>query len=289
MDKVSYSSPAKINLFLEIKGKRDDGYHEILTWMHTISLYDNITISKSALDYSTLRSRDTGIPFGKRNLCIKAFDTVRDNSRMRKSDTVEISLDKQIPLGSGLGGGSSNAASVIVGLDELFELELGRAEKVRIASLVGSDVPFFVVGGSSVVSGRGEVLSPLPHLPHPLHLVIVKPEFSVSTGEAYKWVKMHKGSKTIDNEKLAAKISEGDIDFIFSSMFNVFEPIVTKKFPALKNISGRMKDAGCLTTQMTGSGSGVFGICADAEAASQAADALSQEADIAFVYACRTL
>jgi len=289
VDKVSYSSPAKINLFLEIKGKRNDGYHEILTWMQTISLYDNITISKSALDYSTLRSRDTGIPFGKRNLCIKAFDTVRENSRMKKSDTVEISLDKQIPLGSGLGGGSSNAASVIVGLDELFELELDRAEKIRIASLVGSDVPFFIIGGGALASGRGEILSPLPRLPQPLHLVVVKPEFSVSTGEAYKWVKKHKGAKTIDREDIAAKITSGDTDFIIDSMFNAFEPIVSEKYPALKKISSRMMEAGCIKTQMTGSGSGIFGICADSDTASRAADALSQEADITFVYACRSL
>lgn len=289
MDKVSYKSPAKINLFLEIKGKRDDGYHEISTWMQTVDLCDDITIVKSAQDYSTLRSRDTGIPFGKRNLCIRAFDMVRDNTTMKKTDTVEITLDKRIPLGSGLGGGSSNAASVINGLDEIFELKLDRDKKIELAATVGSDVPFFLLGGGAIANGRGEQLEPLPPLPAPLWLVVVKPEFSVSTGEAYKWVKKSKGGKTITREKIAPHIEKGDIAFILDHLYNAFEPIIAEKYPLLNSIREQMIEAGCLKAQMTGSGSGMFGICEDEPAARNAANRLGRSNDLTFVEVCKTI
>ncbi|MFA6450617.1 MAG: 4-(cytidine 5'-diphospho)-2-C-methyl-D-erythritol kinase [bacterium] len=289
MDKVSYNSPAKINIFLDIKGKRDDGYHEIFTWMQAVDLCDKITISKSAQDYSTLRSRDTGIPFGKRNLCIKAFETVRDNTDMKKTDTVEISLEKVIPLGSGLGGGSSNAASVINGLDEIFELQLSREKKIELAAMVGSDVPFFLLSGGALAHGRGELLEPLPALPAPLWLVIAKPDFSVSTGEAYKWVKNHKGGKIIAREQIAARLEAGDISFILDNLYNAFEPIISEKYPLLSSIKQQMLEAGCLKAQMTGSGSGMFGICADEASARSAAEKLEPSNDLAFVAACKTL
>ena len=289
MDKVTYSSPAKINLFLEVKGIRGDGYHEISTWMQAVDICDTITVAKSAQDYSTLRSRDTSIPFGKRNLCIKAFETVRDNTGMKKTDTVEIALDKQIPLGSGLGGGSSNAASVIIALNELFELGLDTAKKLRLATMVGSDVPFFVLGGGALAHGRGEILEPLPPLPKPLWLVIAKPEFSVSTGEAYKWIKKHRGAKSLALDKLSKKIESGDTQFILDNMYNAFEPVIAAKHPQIEDIKKRMLDAGCLKAQMTGSGSGVFGVCSDEAAAQAAAEALAGAEDLPFVASCRTI
>ncbi len=289
MDKVTYSSPAKINLFLEVKGRREDGYHEILTWMQTIDICDSITIAKSPRDFSTLRSRDTSIPFGKRNLCIKAYETLRDQSSMEKSDTVEISLDKQIPLGSGLGGGSSNAASVITGLDELFNLGLDMRKRLDIAAQVGSDVPFFILGGGAIAQGRGEKLEQLAPLPKPIWLVVAKPEFSVSTGEAYKWLKKHKGSKSVDAGKLSKKIASGDLQFILDNMYNAFEPVIAEKFPQIDSIKKKMAEAGCLKSQMTGSGSGIFGICADEATAQAAASSLSGDHDIPFVAACKTI
>lgn len=289
MNKINHSSPAKINLFLEIKGRREDGYHEITSWLHTIDLCDDITVSRSKNEYSTLKSDDTEIPFGKRNLCIKAFEAVRDNSTMSPGDTVEIDLKKRIPLGSGFGGGSSNAASVINGLNKLFKLGLAAEDRLRLAAQVGSDVPFFIRGGSAIATGRGEKLHPLPPLPRPVWIVAAMPDFSVSTGDAYKWVKDYAGRRELDIKELEIKIETGDLEYILEKSFSAFEEIVAEKHPEIKELIRKAVEAGCLKAQLNGSGSGIFGICENESAARAAANELTKDETVSFVTVCRTL
>ncbi|HOY63124.1 MAG: 4-diphosphocytidyl-2-C-methyl-D-erythritol kinase [bacterium ADurb.Bin236] len=288
MDSASFTSPAKINLFLDIRGKRPDGYHETLTWMQTIDLCDTLTLARSARDFSTLRSDNSSMPLGKRNLCIKAYEAARAAAG-DAVDSVEISLKKRVPLGSGLGGGSSNAASVIKGLNVLFSLGMTDEKMSKIAAGVGTDVPFFIRGGAAIASGRGEIISPLPSLPAPIHLLVAKPEASVSTGEAYKWVKGYKGERDLDREETAARIASGDLQYVMDRMFNCFEEIVFGRLPALAALKSKLLDAGCVKAQMTGSGSAVFGICPDEKTARSAASALSADDDTLFVAACRTI
>jgi 4-diphosphocytidyl-2-C-methyl-D-erythritol kinase len=289
VNKIDCKSPAKINLFLSVKNKREDGFHEIATWMCAIDLCDDISITRSKNEYSTFKSEDTEIPFGKRNLCIKAFDIVRENTSMSAGDTVEIDIEKRIPLGSGFGGGSSNAASVINGLDKLFKLKLSHEEKIRLAAMVGSDVPFFIDSGNALATGRGEILRQLPPFPKPLWLVVAKPDFAISTGDAYKWIKDFKGAATPDPAELAAKIESGDVEYIISKTFNSFEPVVAEKHPVINVLLKKMAAAGCVKAQMSGSGSGLFGICKTESDARAAAKKLEGDDLLPFVAVCRTL
>lgn len=287
MNRIVLTSPAKINLFLEIKGKRDDGYHNVLTWLHTIDLADELKIGVSESEYCKLRTHDTSIPFGKRNLCIKAYEAMKADAGIDKP--VEIQLDKVIPLGSGLAGGSSNAASVIRGANQLFNLGMPEDRLRDIGSKVGTDVPFFITGGSALGRGRGTELTPLPPFPAPLWLVLAKPEAKVSTGDAYKWIKGHHGEKNIDEAELSGKIEAGDFEFLCSILHNSFENVIFEKYPQLEDIRKRLLDEGCAAARMTGSGSTVYGLCENEEKARAVADSLSGWDMLSFVRACRTL
>jgi len=281
------SSPAKINLFLEIKGRRPDDYHEVVTWMHAVDVADSIIIGKSELDICTLRSEDTTIPFGKRNLCIKAYEALKQETGLR--ETVKITLKKSIPLGSGLGGGSSNAAAVLTGCNELFGLGLNDNRLMEIAAGVGSDVPFFIRGGSALATGRGTDITPLPDFPEPLWLVIAKPETAVSTGDAYKWIKGYSGEKAVDARELEKRILAGDRQFVLDLLHNSFEQSVFERYPAVREVKRQLLAEGCAAALMTGSGAAVFGVCDSEKQARHIEKSLKGWERISFVRACRTL
>lgn len=287
MDSITCASNAKINLFLEIKGKRSDGYHEIRTLFQEISLGDEITLKKSSQEYSVLRCNDTTIPFGKRNLCIKAYDLMREHTKLK--DTVEIELEKKIPLGAGLGGGSSNGACVIKSLNKLYELGLGHQEMSDLAAKAGSDISFFIYGGMAVGSGRGEIIHKLPDLKTPIWLTLVKPAISVSTGNAYQWVKGYQGKRDLDESELAAKILADDHEYIINNIYNAFEPIVINKMPELDVFRQDLVNAGCLKVSMSGCGSAFYGICSDKGHAEEVADSFADRDDITLAAACHTV
>jgi len=287
VDSIVRTSPAKINLFLEVSGKRSDGYHEIFSWMHTVDLSDHVTVAHSSLEHCTLRTRDTTIPFGKRNLCIKAYDAICEETGLKEK--VEITLEKSIPLGSGLAGGSSNAASVLVCLNELFELGIDDDRLRKISADIGSDVPFFITGGSALALGRGTDIRPLPTFPDPVWLVIAKSEVSVSTGDAYKWIKKNYGDRRPDEKELATRVEAGDLEYVCDMAYNAFEEVICNRYPVVREIEERLKSEGCMATLMTGSGSAVFGICENRAAAENIASSMSDWDILTFCRTCRTL
>ena len=288
MDSVSCTSYAKINLFLEIQGKRADGYHEISSLFQEVSFADDITLRRIQSEYSVLKSNNTRLPFGKRNLCIKACDQMREDAGW--GDTVEISLTKRVPLGSGLGGGSSNAAAVITGLNRLYDLGLDNEQLSGIGLKVGSDVPFFIHGGTAVARGRGEIITPMPRFPKPIWLVLVKPRrVSVSSGNAYEWVRGYRGERTLNDAELERKIADGDFEYILDHVYNAFEHIVLKKYPILENYRRDLEEAGCIKVGMTGSGSTHFGICENEEKARAVAARFEDRDDLSLAGAFHTI
>ena len=268
-------------------GKRGDGYHDICTLFHTITLSDTVELSRSQQPYSILRSDNPMLPFGKRNLCIKAYESVRENTGMEQ--TVEIQLKKNIPLGSGLGGGSSNAACVIKGVNELFELGLTPERMGDMGLHVGTDVPFFIYGGAAVGRGRGGRITPMSTFPEPVWLTLIKPRMSVSTGNAYKWVKAYRGKRELDDAELSKKLGEGDLEYIFGLMFNAFEPIVLAKYTELARYPKELKEAGCIKVQMTGCGSSFYGFCENEKQARSVADAFQDREDVVLAGAYHTV
>lgn len=243
-------SHAKINWSLRILRKRDDGYHEIETLFQTISLHDTLTFRKGeALSFSV---DEPSIPADETNLVMRA-------ARAIGSPPVVIDLQKRIPAGGGLGGGSSNAAATLVALDRIFSL--GRSSELpAMAAGLGSDVPFFLQGGMAYATGRGEKLTPLP-APAAVPLLLLLPEERVSTAEAYGSV-VHYSAPL--GEERVRKIVEGDFLAHAAELMNDFEPVIFERLPRLRELKRRLLTAGAAWAGMSGSGSTIVGAFRDA-------------------------
>jgi 4-diphosphocytidyl-2-C-methyl-D-erythritol kinase len=242
--------PAKINLSLEIKGLRADGFHEIETLMTPISLADRLTIEKTATAGDVeFMCDDPSLPGGDENLVVRAARLFREATRTTAG--IKIVLEKKIPHGAGLGGGSSDAASTLLGLDELFGTGLSQEDLISLAAQLGSDVPFFIVQSAAVCRGRGEIVNPTP-LNAQLNLLLLKPDFGVPTPWAYgKW----KNARELPDVPYAAHQFSG------VRMVNDLERPVFEKFVLLAYLKTwllRQPEVG--GALMSGSGSTLFGV-----------------------------
>jgi len=238
--------PAKVNLGLNVLYKREDGYHEIKSCMAEIPLRDVLEILPS----DSFRFLQTGLSIEgslESNLCVKAFRLMEERYGI---GPVYMHLRKIIPMGAGLGGGSADATYVLIGLNELFELNLDDSTLESLAAELGSDCAFFVKGGVQMSEGRGEVLSPLSIDLKGYYLKLIYPALHIGTGEAYGNV--HFESDVSGYEKL--------IDGDFSGLINSFEQHAFSKFPELGEIKQSLKDEGAFYAAMSGSGSSVFGL-----------------------------
>lgn len=247
---------AKINLYLDVLFKRPDGYHELDTIFQTVGLCDELFFEKQGRGL-LLSVSDPAIPAGPENLIWKAHEAV---SRLRPGavEGVRIHLEKRIPHGAGLGGGSADAAATLLGLDALFDLRMSDEELRSAALQIGMDVPFCLMGGTARASGRGEILAPLSRKLD-FQAMIVHPGFGVSTKEAYAALNMGGEPK----EPCAANWAEilcGDkVDDLWNVLYNKFEEVIFKQYPVLSNIKTELLKGGCSAALMTGSGSAVCG------------------------------
>lgn len=254
MDKISLKAPAKINLYLNVIGKREDGYHDIESLMQTIDLYDEITLEKS--DSLELECNDPLLPKNQDNIALKAAVILQNKIHF---PGVKITLKKNIPYGSGLGGGSSDAAFVLRGLIDLYNLKPTNSEKMEIAAGVGSDVPFFLSGGQAIVSGRGENVKPV-RVPLDYSLVIIAPQTKSSTAEAYKKVKISLTRENRPSLLLKRKIEPSRFYKMIGLFSNDLEKTVLAAMPELRDYKNLLLRSGALFSSLTGSGSAVFGI-----------------------------
>jgi 4-diphosphocytidyl-2-C-methyl-D-erythritol kinase len=242
--------PAKINLGLHVLYKRSDGFHEIESVMYPLPFYDVLEIlpaQKNSFKQSGIIFADTN----EKNLCEKAVDLMQSKFN---APPVSIHLRKQIPVGAGLGGGSADAAYVILGLNELFRLELSNLEMEEVAATLGSDCPFFIQNKVRMVSGRGEILSDVDCDLSEYFLVLLNPKIHISTKEAYS--KVHPK----ENELNIASILQENISTWQSTLKNDFESPICKQYPLIQECLDQLKIAGAIYTAMSGSGSTVFGI-----------------------------
>ena len=248
---ITLAAPAKINLSLRILGKRPDGFHELETLMAPIMLADEIEIAHGRGKEITLTCNDPGIPTGSENLCVKA--AVAFLEEVGLDDGVAISLLKRIPHGAGLGGGSSDAAAVLKGLNDLFDRPLVNEELHRIGSRLGSDSPFFLADGPSWCRGRGEILEPASELPR-RHLLLVKPPFPITTVWAYG-----KYSELKQSEKLSEPLEKQSLGS--HEIINDLEIPVFKKYILLPLLKQWLREqSGVESAFMTGSGSAMVAV-----------------------------
>jgi len=249
---------AKLNLTLDVLGKREDGYHDLKSVMQTISIRDDIEIDIGTGKPWKLLCSVEGIPTDERNLAWKAAKVYCDAMK-KDPDGIEIRITKRIPSGAGMGGGSADAAAVLRALNRHYGEPLSIMALAELGAQVGSDVPFCTVCGTAMVEGRGERLRKLPDMPECI-FVVCKPDFSVSTPELYKKIDEVAIPKRPDNQAMESALLAGDLGKVAENIFNVFDPVVTADHLELNYIKSIFNSYGSLNQQMTGSGSAVFAI-----------------------------
>jgi len=263
-------SPAKINLFLHIVGKRADGYHDLVTLMCCVGLYDTISLDFSAKEISVACTHPS-VPQDHTNLACRAAKLFLDQTNRKGG--VGITIEKQIPIGAGLGGGSSNAATVMLGLNRFYGQPLSRETLIRLGMAIGADVPFFIDQKPAIATGVGEILEPYSGL-EPYTVVVVFPGFSVSTAEMFKSFNLGL-TKDIEKTKIPRLKNKGfDIQ---RHLCNDFEKIAVAKYPEIGAIKNVLLKHGAKGALMSGSGSAVFGLFRDREEAGKAYPALSRQ------------
>jgi len=258
MTNKSFTLPsfAKINWLLRILGKREDGFHELCTVFQTVSLFDEITFEES-VDL-TLACDDQNIPTGETNLIFKAAERLRDEFNIKKG--ARIHLEKRIPAPGGLGGGSSNAAVALLGLATLWKLEIGFEKLVEIGARLGSDVPFFLYGGTAFGTGRGTQILPLQDLEEKF-LLIVTPDVQVSTAQAFARTRAPR--LTNETSKSILKICQneaGSFDPRQREFSNDFEKSVFQVEPEIARVKQRLLESGAKKAILSGSGASVLAI-----------------------------
>ncbi|MBN1448239.1 MAG: 4-(cytidine 5'-diphospho)-2-C-methyl-D-erythritol kinase [Bacteroidetes bacterium] len=260
---MTVRSYAKINLGLRILGKRPDGFHTLQTIFHRVNLYDTIRLERTDGGV-TLESNRSDIPRDRSNLCVRAAEMLLRGS---SGEGVHIDLQKRIPAGAGLGGGSSNAASVLRALPRLLGMDIPEEEVQEIAAMLGSDVPFFLHDGSAKAGGRGEILEYFPYS-CPWWIVLVIPDVHVSTAWAYARLRLRlRAQPELPDLRTALLRAEDHADALNLVMHNDFEGPVLEAFPVIGQIKERLREGGARGVLMSGSGSAVFGLFDDEQAA----------------------
>ena len=251
---------AKINLGLDVLGRREDGYHNVRMVMQTIYLYDNITIRRTKESGITLESNLYFLPNDEGNIAYKAAKLLMDEFQIQ--DGVHITLDKHIPVAAGLAGGSANAAAVLVGMNRMFSLGLSEEELMERGVNLGADVPYCVMRGTVLAEGIGEELTRLSALPK-CYILIAKPGISVSTRTVYEKLDALSITEHPDIDGVIKGLENQDLKAIASSMGNVLEQVTVDAYPIIEKIKDVMKEQGALNAMMSGSGPTVFGVFED--------------------------
>jgi len=256
--RIEEKAYAKLNISLDVSKPRPDGFHDMVMVMQTVSLYDDLSIELNESGNVFAKANLQYIPSDNRNLAVRAAKLFFEAIEKKELGAV-ISMKKRVPVGAGMGGGSSDAAAVFRALNRHFNQFFSTAELLKLSEKVGSDVPFCVLGGTALAEGRGEVLTSLENIPD-CTFVICKPEFSVSTPELFRALDRIKLRSHPDTAGLVKAICEKDLRGLCRRMYNVFEDVPDRRMHIVKEIKRKLIDGGADGTVMTGTGSAVFGV-----------------------------
>ena len=272
MREIREKAYAKLNISLDVMDSRADGYHDMLMVMQTVTLWDDIHIVLNSEGRMSAASNLRFIPADERNLAVKA--AIRFFRELGEENTgAHIEMQKRIPVGAGMAGGSADAAAVLRGLNKLYDRKFSLEKLMELGADVGSDVPFCVMGGTALAQGRGEILSPLPPMPE-CSFVICKPEFSISTPELFRKLDAAPMRRHPDTQGIIQALEDGDLVRICRRMYNVFEDVDDRRMRSVGEIKGALLDSGAISAMMTGTGSAVFGVYEDETAANKALEAM---------------
>lgn len=264
---------AKVNLSLDVIGKREDGYHEVKMIMQTLNLYDKITIKKTEEPGIQLRTNLGFLPVNEDNLIYKAAKTLIEEYEIAQG--VDITLQKFIPVAAGMAGGSSDAATTLLAMNRLFGLGISRKKLMDTAVRLGADVPYCLMGGTALSEGIGEILTPLPDVPKG-YILIAKPGISVSTKFVYTNLKLDQVEKHPDVDAQIEAIRNRDFIKMADCLGNVLETVTIPAYPIIEKIKAFMLDQGAVNALMSGSGPTVFGLFQDEAQAKKACAAMRE-------------
>jgi len=256
---IKFLARAKVNLTLDVLGKRPDGYHEVEMVMQSVELHDTLEFSPAEKDIViTIEGMD--LSPGADNLVYRAAELLRSRGCVRSG--VKVRLIKNIPVAAGLGGGSADAAATLKALNQIWGIGLSMSELIVLGEQLGADVPFCLLGGTALARGKGEQVFRLPPCP-PLGLVLVKPPFSVSTGSVYQAFRFGPAVERPDNQAMVEAIRANNILGIARCLANALESVTTRMHPELTGIKEKLIEAGAAGSLMSGSGPTVFGLTPD--------------------------
>ncbi len=267
MDSIRLNAMAKINLGLDVTGKRPDGYHELRMVMQMINLYDKIEISKLETPEIIVETNLSFLPVNENNIVYKAAQLLINKFHLTQG--VRIVLEKHIPVAAGMAGGSSDAATVLYGMNKLFSLGMTKKQMMEEGVKLGADVPYCVLRTTALSEGIGEILTTLPPMPK-CHIVIAKPGISVSTKAVFSKLQVDKIEKHPDIDGIVEAIKAGSLTDIADRLGNTLEEVTIKDYPVIAQIKEEMLAKGALGALMSGSGPTVFGIFDDEKKAKNA-------------------
>ncbi len=273
-DDVVVWAPAKVNLFLEILAKRPDGYHELATLMAAVRLHDTLVLQNDPAGSLSLSCTRSDLSTGPDNLVLRAAELLRQHVGQTRG--ARIRLVKRIPMQAGLAGGSTDAAATLLGLNQLWKLQLPIAELAELAAKLGSDVAFFLHGDSAWCTGRGEVVEPVK-LGRPIDLVLLCPKFGMPTPAVYREVKVP--AEPVNGEAIRSAFEQGDIEAVGRLLHNRLQPAAEKIDARIGVLFQQLAGTGPLGSLMSGSGSSLFAVCRDEADAQRIAAELRRGAD----------
>lgn len=268
MDKLELKALGKINLGLDVLGKRDNGYHDVRMVMQTVYLYDQIRMVKTKEPGIRLNTNLFYLPVNENNLAYRAADLLMKEFGIQEG--VKIILDKHIPVAAGMAGGSSNAAAVLFGMNRMFSLGLSQKELMERGVSLGADVPYCIMRGTVLAEGIGEKLTPLPPMPK-CFVLLAKPSISVSTKMVYEKLDSHEIDEHPDIDGIMEGLKGHNLLKVSACLGNVLEKVTVEAYPVIEQIKNTMKKNGALNALMSGSGPTVFGLFEDKKAAKKAA------------------
>lgn len=267
MDNITLKALAKINLGLDVVRRREDGYHEVRMIMQTIHLYDKLDIKKTTEAGIAITSNLSYVPTNENNLVYKAGKLLMDEFDIKEG--VSVHLQKRIPVAAGMAGGSSDAAAMLYGMNQIFDLGLSRRDLMERGVKIGADVPYCLMRGTALAEGIGEKLTSLPPMVK-CPVLIAKPAISVSTKFVYENLKLDENTEHPDIDQLLADIKNKDLHAIAGHMGNVLESVTIPEYPIIAQIKEQMLRSGAVNSMMSGSGPTVFGLFEEEETARKA-------------------
>ena len=285
MDKIKLKALGKINLGLDVLGRRPNGYHDVRMVMQTVYLYDQILLEKTDKEGISLETNLFYLPVNENNLIYKAIKMLKDEYHFQGG--VEVNLNKFIPVAAGMAGGSTDAASAMFGVNRLYRLGLSTKKMMDLGVNLGADVPYCVMRGTALAEGIGEKLTKLPAVPH-MWLLVAKPPINVSTRIVYESLDMNGVTEHPDIDGIIQAVKDQDVNAIAAKMGNVLENVTIPLYPVIDMIKQDMLSHGAINAMMSGSGPTVFGIFPDEQTALQCQAFLKDKGDARQVYITET-